>query len=338
MRALNKFILAVVLIVTVIFIGTIGYMILENGDFVDSLYMTIITISTVGFKEVFPLTDAGKIFTVFLIFSSLSILAFGINIISSFIIEGEFRDISRRRRMEKRLKKLKDHYIVCGSGQTAQQVIKQFLVSKVKFVVISHRNDPEEEREKIMTREDIIYIDGDATNDEILKEAKVEEAKGLIAALSTDTENLFVILSARSLNSNLQIVARAIEGSSLQKMRKAGASHVISPDIIGGIRMASVVLRPTIVDFLDIMCTSEGDISLKMEQVSVPANSNVNGKTLRELKIPKKTGLIVVAIKEPDSEKFKYNPTSDYVLKSGDVLLVLGKNKQIQKLKEYVET
>lgn len=337
MTALKKFKLAIILLVSVIIFGTGGYMIIEGGSFLESLYMTVITISTVGFKEVFPLTPTSMTFTIVLIFFSLSILAFGVNIISSFIIEGQFRDINRRRIMNKKLQNLSDHYIVCGSGQSTQQVIKQLQSSNVSFVVINHRTEPEEEREKIRKREDILHFEGDATDDDSLKKAKIKKAKGLIAALSTDTDNLFLILSARSLNSNLSIVARAIEENSLKKMRKAGADHVISPDIIGGSRMASMILRPAIIDFLDIICKSSEEISLKMEQVTIPAKSSLKNKTLREVQIPQKTGLIVVAVKPPDTEKFTYNPGPEYNLNENDVLVVLGNDEQINKLKKYIK-
>jgi len=338
MTAFKKFKLAILLIVSVIIFGTIGYMVIEKGTLVESLYMTVITISTVGFKEVFSLSVAGRIFTIFLIFSSISILAFGINIINSFIIEGEFRDVSRRKKMEKKLKRLRDHYVLCGCGQTAQQIIKQFQDANVKFVVILHVNEVEDEKEKIRSHEDIIYIEGNATDDETLERVNIQQASGLIAALSADTDNLFLILSAKSLNPNLRIVARAVEESSLQKMKKAGASHVISPDIIGGTRMASVVLRPAIVDFLDTICKSSEDVSLKMEQVIIPQNSRLNGKTLKELQIPKETGLIVVSVRKKDSKSFTYNPGSDYVLGDQDVLVVLGQDEQIQKLLKYIRS
>ncbi len=338
MTALKKFKIAIFLIISIIIIGTLSYMLIEEKNLLDSLYMTIITISTVGFKEVFELSAAGKIFTIFLIISSLSILAFGLNIINSFILEGEFKDLSRRRRMQKKIKRIKDHYIVCGTGQTAQQVIKEFSDAKVNFVVITHTNEPEKELPKIIFNKNITYLEGDATNDEVLKEAKIKQAKGLIAALSTDTDNLFVILSARSLNPNLQIVARTVEESALKKMRKAGASHVISPDIIGGTRMASMILRPSIIDFLDIMCKNDSDLSLKMEQVKIPEKSHINGKTLNEAQIPKKTGLIIVAVKKVESEKFTYNPGPTHMLNSGDTLIVLGKDIQIKSLEDYIKS
>ncbi len=338
MEPLKKFKLALILILTIILTGTIGYTLIERWSILDALYMTIITISTVGFTEVRTLTFFGRIFTIFLIITSLSTVAFGISAISSFIIEGEFTHLRRRKKMEKNLTKISDHYIVCGFGQTAKQVIKEFKNAKVPFVIIS--NQQQEAEKVIKDGGDLVILEADPTDDATLKEARIEKAKGLIAALPTDKDNLFVILSARSLNLNLRIVARAIDEDCFSKMLKAGADYVISPDLIGGKRMASIVLRPEVVNFLDIMTKGAGVENLSQ-------NSRLSGLNLKEARIPQETGLIVVAIKHKEVNRvtqldskplarFTYNPGPQTLLKVGDIIIVLGEDKQINQLKDYI--
>ncbi|MBU0533784.1 MAG: potassium channel protein [Candidatus Omnitrophica bacterium] len=323
-----KFKLAVLLLIIVIAGGIFGYMAIEDWTFLDALYMTIITVATVGFEEVHNLSTTGRIFTIGLIISSISILAYGITAISSFIIEGQFREIGRRRKMEAKIKKLKNHFIVCGEGKVCLQVVEELQRAKVSFVVIANNIQAFEEDQGLT------LIQGDATDDEILKKAKIEDAKGLIACLNSDTDNLFITLSARALNPKLNIVAEAREEISQSKMLKAGANNVISPDIIGGRRMASVLLRPTVVSFLDVMTRGDNDVTLRLEEVKLCPNSTLVGKTLNDTEIRKKTGTLVVAIKDNETGIIKYNPPSHSILKAEDILLVLGEEETINKLSQ----
>lgn len=323
-----KFKLAVILLTIIILGGVSGYMAIEEWSFLDSLYMTIITISTVGFKEVSELSASGRIFTIVLIISSISILAYGITAISSFILEGHFREIGRRRKMEAKIKKLKNHFIVCGEGKVALQVVEELKRAKAKFVVIAKDI-------KIFEKYSLpVFLQGDATNDEVLKHARIEDAKGLVTCLASDTDNLFVTLSARELNPQLKIVAEAREEISQNKMLKAGANNVISPEIIGGIRMASVILRPTVVSFLDVMMRGEKDVTLRLEEVKIPPKSPLAGKSISEAEIRRETGTLVVAIKDEETGRIKYNPPSSSVLKEEDILIVLGEEEGINKLSE----
>jgi len=335
MSPLQRFRIAIVLIAVVILGGTAGYSIIENRSFLDSLYMSIITISTVGFKEVWELSKSGRIFTICLILSSISVATYGLTVISSFIIEGHFRQIGRRRRMETKINRIRGHYIVCGEGIVAEQVVEELKKAKVPFIIVCRDYKSFEEnleRSELKRSEELLYVEGDPTNDEVLKKAKVQDAKGLIACLASDTDNLFVTLSARSLNPRLKIVAQAREEVSQGKMLKAGADNVISPEVIGGRRMASIILRPTVVSFLDIMTRGEKDVTLRLEEVKIPKGSPLVGKSISEAEIRRQTGTLVVAIKDKKTDTIVYTPPPSSVLKEGDILLVLGEEEGISKL------
>jgi len=323
--------LAILLLFLLIILGSSGYVYIERWSLLESLYMTIITVSTVGFHEVKQLSAQGKIFTIFLIIGSVGIFAYAITIIGNFIIEGQFSFITRRIKMEKRIALLKDHYIVCGADKVAQEVIKEFKDAKVKFVVISEKQDENTEN----TLKDVLYMVSDPTSDETLQKAMVSDAKGLISCLDTDKENLFVVLSSRNLNPNLKIVSLAKEETSISKLLKAGANNVILPEVIGGKRMASMILRPRVCSFLDVMTTTtEEGLSLKLEEFTVPKKSSITGVSLADAHIPQKTGLLVVAVKKKSG--FLYNPSSSTTIESSDILIVLGKDEQFRRFKEVL--
>lgn len=332
MEPLKKFKIALTLITLLLLIGVLGYMMIEKFSLIESLYMTVITISTVGFHEVKELSTSGRIFTIFLIFCSISILAFGINIINSFIIEGRFGYIARRRRMEDAIKSLREHYIVCGNSKVSQQAVAEFLNAGVNFVLVASNKS---NLEKLIEGGRVLFLERDPRDDENLKIAGIERAKGLLACMEEDVDNLFIVISSRSLNPRLKIVALVREETSQSKMLKAGADNVISPEIIGGRRMAYMLLKPEVLSFLDVMTRTTEDISLRLEEIKIPENSPLKGLSLAQAKIPQKTGLLIVAIKRPQGE-FVYNPHSQTLLKEGEVLIVLGNDEQIKKLKEYI--
>ena len=335
MTAEQKFKLAIILLITIFGGGTLGYMSIEKWSFLDALYMTIITISTVGFREVGGLSPLGKAFTMGLIISSISVVAYGVTVISSFILEGHFRETGRKRKMEAKIKKLKNHYIVCGEGKVAEQVLIELRRAQVPFIIITKDFETFVKNLEAFPSEraeEILYIEGEPTKDEVLREAGVEQAKGLLTCLASDTNNLFVTLSARELNPKLKIVAQATGEISQSKMIKAGADNVISPEIIGGRRMASIILRPTVVSFLDIMTRGEKDITLRLEEVSITPKSTLVGKSISEAEIRRLTDTLVVAIKDERTNILRYTPPPSTILKENDVLLVLGGEEGISKL------
>lgn len=324
----KKLIIIVTLLFLLISSGTIGYMTLSGVSFVDALYMTIITISTVGYGEVGKMTEDSKIFSIFVIFGGISIVGYAFTNIVSIFIEGILNQAWKVKRMNSKIESLKDHYIICGAGETGQSVIKSFKESGQPFVVVDKDEDIFEE----LLNEDILVIEGDATHEDILEKAKIDLAKGLISSLGTDADNLFTVLTARQMNENLYIVSRAIEGKSNQKLKKAGANNTVSPNEIGGNRMAALVTKPSVISFLDMM-TRAGDVVLDLESVRISKNSKMIGKNLKQIKIPEQTGLIVLAIKKNSGLEFAFNPNSEETLDLNDVLIVLGEDEQVEKLR-----
>lgn len=312
--------------------GIIGYSVIEKWSFLDSLYMTVITLTTVGFMEVNPLSSAGRIFTIFFLIIGFSVILYGFGSITAFFIEGELMGILRRRKMEKRISRLTDHFIICGSGETGKHVINEFIKTNNPHVVIEKE---ESEIEALNARfGDVLYILGDASSDAVLLKAGIGRARGLITTFASDKDNLFVVLTARSLNPDLRIVARSIEEESERKLRTAGADSVVSANLIGGMRMASEMLRPTVVTFLNVMLRAEDEV-LRIEEAAIHKNSKFENMTIKEADLPKKIGLLVIAIKHGETGKFIYNPPSDLVLKENDTLIVLGGVDQIEKLRGF---
>jgi voltage-gated potassium channel len=327
----KKISLAFLLLLILIVSGTSGYSFFEGWNLIDSLYMTIITISTVGFREVADLSPEGKLFTIGLIMSSVGIFAYVVTLIGNFIVEGQFDFIRRRRRMERKIASLNNHYIVCGCGKIAKEVISEFRQNRLEFIVIANQA-----LENLGTEADTTpHINADPTSDETLNQAKIDKAKGLVSCLPTDKENLFVVISARSLNPKLKIVSLATEEATKNKLLKAGADNVILPEVIGGKRMASMILRPQVLSFLDVMTTpSQEEVSLRLEELTVSKNSTYSNLSLKKAQIPQKTGVLVVAIKKKSG--FIYNPSSSTNLEPNDTLIGLGKDEQIQKLKKIL--
>jgi voltage-gated potassium channel len=317
--------LSIGLLVLVISFGTAGYRILERWNFLDSLYMTIITLTTVGFKEVHDLSENGKIFTIALIVGGVGTVLYVLRTGAQLILEGELQEIYGRKRLEKRLKELKDHYIVCGYGRMGKIIARELGHEDLDFIVIEKNLAPLEE-------EDLLIIEGDATKDDLLKKAGIEKAKCLISVLPTDAENLYVVLSARGLNPDLLIVARAGEEGSEQKLLRAGADRAVSPYYIGGLRIAHTVLKPAVVDFIEF-ATKSGNIDLQIKEINVGEGSELVGQTLDHSGIGRDLGIIVVAIKQSGGE-MKFNPTFRTVMKAGDTLIAVGEASKLKNLEE----
>lgn len=317
------------LIISLFLVGTIGYKLLLDVSLLDALYMTVITISTVGYAEIALMDAEAKIFSIILILISLSTVGYLFSSIVRSLLEGDLKIAWRKKKMERDISKLENHYVICGAGETGMNAIRQFQKSDVEFLVI----EKDEEKIKNLIEENILVIQGDSTQDTILRKARVAQAKGLISTLPNDADNVYTVLTARSKNENLYIVSRAIEEYADDKLKRAGANNTISPNEIGGSRMAALMLRPTVISFLDIM-THAGDVVLDLEDVEVLEISSIKDKTLKNAAIPQKTGLIILAIKKSIDGKWIFNPSSDEVLKVGDTMVVLGTEEQVEKLKK----
>jgi voltage-gated potassium channel len=317
------------LTILVITFGTAGYMGIEGWNFLDSLYMTIITLSTVGFREVHEVSLRGKLFTIVLIFGGVGTVLYALSTGARVILEGELKEIFGRKKLEKKIKELRDHYIVCGYGRMGKIIARELLSERVKFVVI------EKAPASLAEKDDVLLMGGDATRDNVLREAGIERARGLISVLPTDAENLLVVLSARGLNPNLLIVARAAEEDSEQKFLRAGATKVVSPYHIGGLRMAHTVLKPTVVDFIEF-ATRSGNIELQMQEILIQEGSGLVGLTLEECGIGRDLGVIIVAIKQSTGDT-RFNPTFKSTIKPGDMLIALGEISGLKTVEEMAK-
>lgn len=326
----QKLLLSLFLIVLVISFGTLGYMFIEGWDLVDSLYMTIITLASVGYKEVHDLSLNGKMFTIILIIGGVGTVAYALTAGARIILEGELQDVFGRRRLEKKIRELKDHYIICGYGRMGKIICRELREKDQKFIVI------EKNPELAPDKEDILLIRGDATKDEVLNEARIEKARGLISVLPTDAENLFVVLSARGMNTGLSIVARAGEEGSDKKLLRAGADKVVSPYHIGGLRIAHTVLKPAVVDFIEF-ATKSGNIDLQMEEIKIQESSKLAETTLEECGIGRELGIIIVGIKQADGN-LRFNPTFRSAIKAGDTLIALGEISKLKILEDMAMT
>lgn len=319
----------VFLVVLTIFVGVIGYSIIEKWDFLDSFYMTITTISSVGFGEVHPLTKAGKIFTVFLIMMGVGIVVYALTTIASILVEGKLNVYLRREKMERQINALKQHVIICGLQELTKVIVEEFRKTNTPFILIGKGV---QEWIELTDNKDILYIEGNPIEEAILEKAGIKNASGIIVALEDDSQNVFIVLTARELNPNLRIVSEVKERSSSQKFLRAGADAVVCPDDIGGLRLASEIIRPTVVDFLDVMIKTKEAI-FRIEEVTVGKDSSIPEKSLAEADLGKKTGVIVIAIKNNTTGSYKYNPVGHNVIKTGDTLIVLGSNEEVEILR-----
>jgi voltage-gated potassium channel len=325
----EKLIQVLILVFFLITVGTAGYTVIEGWNFLDSVYMTVTTVTTVGYREIHPLSNRGIVFTLFLIVGGVGTMLYALSAGARTILEGELREVYGRRKLEKRIKALSGHYIICGYGRMGKIVARELMGEGVSSVVIEKTPGSYEERG------DVLMLAGDATQDPILKEAGIERAKGLISVLPTDAENLFVVLSARGLNPNLLIVARAVEEGSEQKLIRAGANKVISPYHIGGLRMAHTVLKPTVVDFIEF-ATKSGNIELQMQEITVQEGSSLIGMTLEACGMGRDLGVIIVAIKQAAGDT-KFNPTYQSAVREGDTLIALGETSRLKIIEDLAK-
>ena len=313
-----------VILASIVLVGVVGYKIIEGWSLFDALYMTIITITTVGYSEVHPLSDGGRIFTIFLILGGIGGAFYALLGIVEYVVEGQFGFILGRRRMKTRISDLMNHFIVCGFGKVGGEVASTFKEEGVPFVVIDNNAD----RLALAERAGYLFIQGDATDDEVLKEAGIERAQGLVAAVGSDADNTYITLSAKGLRPKLFVTARASENETENKLKRAGADRVVSPNIIGGRRLAMLTLRPAIVDFLDIV-TSPRWPQVEMANVPVDDKSSLNGQTVKEVRQCSKA--IVIAVNRKNGQLVP-NPAESEKIAVGDSLIIMGSREQLSAL------
>ena len=322
--AISLFILFLLVIV-----GALGYRYFLSVSWLDALYMTIITISTVGYQEVAAMTPSAKIFSIALILLSLGTVGYLLTNIASSLFESNVMEALRRRKMKNSIERLENHYIVCGSGETGSAVIDYLTSKKVPFVVIDNNEDVIAN----LINHGVLAFVGNATQEEVLQQAQIQRAKGLIASLSRDSYNVYTVLTARGMNPDLYIVAKAIEKGADEKLKKAGANNTISPNEIGGRRLAASLVRPSIISFLDAI-TMAGEVEFDLEEIVIQKSSSLIDLSLKEARIPEKTRLMVMAIKKKNSSSLIFNPSSDEILAEGDTMIVLGQDSQVNVLRE----
>ncbi|MCY3822648.1 MAG: potassium channel protein [Nitrospinae bacterium] len=317
-------------LVGIILLGTVGYTLMEGWSLVESFYMTMITVTTVGFNEVRELSTTGRMFTVALMILGVGTLFYGIAIIAEIRFEERVRQIFGRRKLVKELKRLENHHIICGYGRIGSTVAGEYARESLPHVVI----ESDETTAAQLDQEGRLVILGDATRDEMLIEANVKTAKSLVCALPTDAENVFVTLTARALNPNLYILSRAALESSIGKMEAAGANRVVSPYIMGGMHMAQSVLRPKLAGFLEEV-TSHATTDLDFDEVTVPEGSDLVGMAIRESKISQETGVYLLSIRH-NSGEMRFNPGPDFQIQAGDHLYALGTPEEVESLRRRV--
>ena len=325
-KKLRFIIIAFVLLLT---LGVVGYIYLLDVEFIDALYMTVITISTVGFGEVGTSSNESEIFTVILIFLGVGVVGYAFTTIVAMFVEGKLVDIWKGSKMERKISSLSNHYIICGSGEMAKVIIDKFVEESLDFVVITNKHKDLDE----YSHDNILVIEGQSTEESVLEHAGIDKAKGLIATLDAEVDNIVTVLTARNLNSEIYIIANALSKSGSKKLMKVGANKTLSAIEISGNRMASLMIKPNIISFLDVV-TRIGDVELDLEEVIIKSGSYLENISLLDAQIPNKTGLIVLAINKHEDKQMIFNPPIDYTFKTGDVLIVLGKEDQVKKLRD----
>ncbi len=331
MESSRHLLISIMLSICSIIIGTIGYMLIEHWPLADALYMTIITISTVGYREVHQVSGLGRWFTMFVVITGVGFSLYVAGALVQFMVEGRMRLILGRRRLEKKIARLKDHYIVCGYGRIGRVLCKRLIGGSRDVVVIDKNRD----LIPVMDEDKVLYISGDAADEGNLLKAGIDRAKGLVAVLATDTDNVFLVLTARQLNPGIQIMARASQQAVKGKLLAAGADTVSSPYELGAFSMAQRILRPTVTSFLDLaFARSREDI--QMEEIPVGEKSALANVELKDSGIRQQYNLILIAIKGPDGQ-MAFNPSFETVIRPGDTVIAVGETKNLQRLAEVLD-
>jgi len=318
--------------IAVLLIGTVGYRFIEGWSWLDGIYMTVITITTIGFKEVHDLSTYGQLFTLFIIFTGIGVVAYTVVTSTTMLIEGELNKILTRRRSMKAIQKVKNHFIVCGFGRMGSFICEEFKLRGIPFVVVE--NKPEIQ-EKVLQL-GYLLSPGDATSEEVLIGAGIEKARGLVSVLDSDAANVYAVLTARELNRGIQIIARAGEESAHKKLMHAGATRVISPYQIGGMRMVMAILKPAVMNFLEVAMDYR-QLDIELEELQVNENSAYVGRKLIETDIRKELDLIVIAIKKKDG-RMAFNPGPQTVIEAGDTLITMGERRNMSILEKNLSS
>ena len=324
----SSLVVGVIALVVLLVIGTVGYMVIEGWSFLEAVYMTVITLSTVGYKEVRPLSTPGLVFTIGIIVVGVAVALYIFPTVIGYVVGAEFPDVMRRRRVLDRISGLRDHHIVCGFGRVGEHAAKTLARANVPFVVIDQQGAGLSRCEAA----GYLCMEGDATKDSTLKEAGVERARGLITAIDTDQQNLYVVLAARELNPELFIVARAASEEAESRLKRVGANRVLTPYATAGRRLATLALQPLVADFLDTIIHSEA-LEMLVEELDVRPEFNMNGMTIGELDIRKNTGVVILAIQR-DNGRMLTPISGDTRIERGDRLVVLGTREQLNNLEK----
>jgi voltage-gated potassium channel len=337
----RRIVTAAIALTIIFFAGAAGFYALGRvylprtpWAFGDCAFFTVTTITTVGFAELPHLSQVpgGHLFTAVILLSGLGVALYFVSTLTTFFVEGEFGKVRARRKMQRSIEKLSDHIIVCGVGTTGIHVVEELLATQWPVVAIDLVDAHLERAQELGPR--LLTLRGDATEDATLEAAGIRRARGIVAALTDDKANLFIVVTARGLNPNLRIIAKGVDLKAAQKLRKAGADSVVNPAFIGGVRMVSEMIRPQVVEFLDLMLRDR-DKNLRIEEVVVPAGSWMVGKPISEAQIRRQTNLLVVAVREAGGE-FVYNPGPETEIASGMALIVLGETDSVQKLRTAI--
>jgi voltage-gated potassium channel len=324
-------IVVVAAVVAIIVVGTVGYTVIEGWSLLDSLFMTVTTIFTVGFGEVHPLSRAGEIFTLLLIVGGVGTILYGIGRMVEFVIGGQLTGVFRRGAVRRQVDRLDSHFIICGYGRVGAAVARHFADHGAPFVVVD--SDPEGVGRA--EADGFLAVDGDATADEVLESAGVARAKGLVAALGSDAGNIFLVLSARVLNPKLLIVARAGSDDIVNKLERAGADHVVTPYGIGGKRMATLMLKPLVGDYLEVV-TGGGELEFRVEELELGGQCCVIGRSIGDLEVRSRTGATILALRSAATGVFATNPAPESHLNTGDTIIAIGTPAQITKLEQLI--
>ena len=330
MDTTKHLVFSILLAIFIVALGTVGYVLLEGWNILDAVYMTVITVATVGYGEVHEISRIGQLFTIILILLGVGFFLYVVGAVVQFMVEGRIRTVLGRRILDNKIKRLKNHYIVCGYGRIGRVLCKNMSKKPVDLVVI----DSNQELIPVMEEDGVLYVAGNATDEPALLKAGIKHAKGLVAALASDADNVFLILTARQLNPDLYIMARASQNKSVTKLYAAGANKVESPYDIGAASMAQRILRPTVTNFIDLaFAYSREDI--QMEEIPVSASSSLVNVMLKDSGIRQRFNLIIIAIKKSD-DSMRFNPSFETVINAGDTVIAVGEYENLQKLEKIL--
>ena len=327
MNVPKKLLFSILMFLVVVLFGIFGYTWIEGWNLLDSLYMTIITLSTVGYGEVREIGPGGRVFTVLLIVFGLFTITYIVGLVAETLVAGEIRSVLGRRKVSKKIKSLRDHYIICGYGRIGSIICKGLTRKAIPLMVIEKDEHVQEELEQ----DEILYLQGDATHEETLLEAGIEKAKGLVSVVSSDAENVYICLTARGLNPRLYILSRAEDEASERKLLRAGANKVILPYILGGRRMVQAIIRPTVSDFLE-SAVHDQSFELAIEEITVGEDSRLANQSLVDSGIRQEMDVIIIGIKQKAGTMI-FNPSSQTKIQSDDILIAMGRNKDLETLR-----